>query len=104
MPEYLFYPGCSLQRSARPYLDSINAIRDFIALELKEVQDWNCCGATEYISIHHLAAPATSTSPKPTAICRPTRTWPNRSTQRWLRAACITRRERCGCGICWTSS
>jgi heterodisulfide reductase subunit B len=58
MPEYLFYPGCSLQRSARPYLDSINAIRDFIALELKEVQDWNCCGATEYISIHHLAAHA----------------------------------------------
>ena len=58
MPEYLFYPGCSLQRSARPYLDSINAIRDFIELELKEVQDWNCCGATEYIAIHHLAAHA----------------------------------------------
>ncbi len=56
MPKYLFYPGCSLQRSARPYLDSINAIHSIIGLDLEEIQDWNCCGATEYVAIHHLAA------------------------------------------------
>jgi heterodisulfide reductase subunit B len=56
MPKYIFYPGCSLQRSARPYLDSLMAIRDLMGIELEEIRDWNCCGATEYITIHHLAA------------------------------------------------
>ena len=26
MTHYLFYPGCSMQRSARPYLDSLMTI------------------------------------------------------------------------------
>ncbi len=54
--KYIFYPGCSMQRSARPYLDSLHAIQDELALELEEVQDWNCCGATEYMSISRLPA------------------------------------------------
>jgi hypothetical protein len=52
----LFYPGCSMQKNARPYLDSLLAIRDDIDLELQEVEDWNCCGATEYMSVHRVAA------------------------------------------------
>lgn len=52
----LFYPGCSMQRSARPYLDSLYAIQDDLELELQEVEDWNCCGATEYMSISRLPA------------------------------------------------
>jgi heterodisulfide reductase subunit B len=56
MFKYLFYPGCSMQRSARPYLDSLAAIREIVGLEMEEIQDWNCCGATEYMSVHHLAA------------------------------------------------
>ena len=52
----LFYPGCSMQRNARPYLDSLLAIREAIGLELEEVVDWNCCGATEYMSVHRVAA------------------------------------------------
>jgi heterodisulfide reductase subunit B len=58
MSKYLFYPGCSMTRSARPYLDSLNAIREDIDLVLEEVQDWNCCGATEYASVHRLPANA----------------------------------------------
>ncbi len=56
MPKYIFYPGCSMQRSARPYLDSLMAIHELLGIELEEVQDWNCCGATEYIAVHHIAA------------------------------------------------
>ena len=56
MAKYIFYPGCSLQRSARPNLDSLLAIRQFIGMEIEEIQDWNCCGATEYVSVHQLAA------------------------------------------------
>ncbi|MBI5666497.1 MAG: CoB--CoM heterodisulfide reductase iron-sulfur subunit B family protein [Chloroflexi bacterium] len=58
MRKYLFYPGCSLQRNARAYLDSLMAIREFIGTEFEEIQDWNCCGATEYVAVHHLAAHA----------------------------------------------
>lgn len=54
----LFYPGCSIQRSSRPYLDSIEAIQPILELELEEVRDWNCCGATEYMSVHRLGAQA----------------------------------------------
>jgi heterodisulfide reductase subunit B len=54
----LFYPGCSMQRNARPYLDSLMAIRESLGLELEEVADWNCCGATEYMSVHRVAAHA----------------------------------------------
>lgn len=56
MNKYLFYPGCSMQRSARPYLDSLKAIAADIDLELEEIQDWNCCGATEYVSVSRLSA------------------------------------------------
>lgn len=55
MNKYLFYPGCSLQRSARPYLDSLVAIQPEMAMELEEVDDWNCCGATEYGSVYAVA-------------------------------------------------
>lgn len=56
MSKYLFYPGCSMQRTARPYLDSLLAIREDIGVQLEEVRDWNCCGATEYISVARLPA------------------------------------------------
>jgi heterodisulfide reductase subunit B len=56
MSKYIFYPGCSMLRTARPYLDSLMAIRELIGIELEEIEDWNCCGATEYVAVHHLAS------------------------------------------------
>lgn len=56
MTAYLFYPGCSMQRSARPYLDSLRAIQSDLGMQLEEVEDWNCCGATEYGAVHRWAA------------------------------------------------
>ncbi len=41
-----FYPGCSLKGASREYNESVVAISNFFALELKEISDWNCCGAT----------------------------------------------------------
>jgi heterodisulfide reductase subunit B len=43
-----------MQRSARPYLDSFEAIQEQIGLEFEEVKDWNCCGATEYVAVHRI--------------------------------------------------
>lgn len=58
MSDYLFYPGCSMLHSARPYLDSLRAISDEIDVKLEDVKDWNCCGATEYGAVHRWASHA----------------------------------------------
>ena len=56
--KYLFYPGCSMQRSAKPYIDSLLAIEEKLGVELIEVEDWNCCGATEYSAVNRTASHA----------------------------------------------
>lgn len=58
MSKYIFYPGCSLEGTASPYYDSIKAIQDKISVELEEVKDWNCCGATEYQVVESIAGHA----------------------------------------------
>jgi len=52
--KYLFYPGCSLHGSSSAYLDSLIAIQGKLGLEFSEVEDWNCCGANEYIALHRI--------------------------------------------------
>lgn len=52
MTHYLFYPGCSMTRSARAYLDSFMALREDLGIDVEEVHDWNCCGATEYAAVY----------------------------------------------------
>jgi heterodisulfide reductase subunit B len=54
--KYSYYPGCSLERNAIAYHQSTLAVADPLGLEFVEVEDWNCCGATEYISIDALPA------------------------------------------------
>lgn len=51
MTKYLLYPGCSMESSAKAYSDSLMAVAPPIGLELEEIKDWNCCGATEYLGI-----------------------------------------------------
>jgi heterodisulfide reductase subunit B2 len=56
MNKYLFYPGCSMESSARAYMESMNAIMDPLDLHFEEIEDWNCCGATEYLGINLIPA------------------------------------------------
>lgn len=56
-----YFPGCSLESSAREYNESLQAVAPLLDLELCEVPDWNCCGATAAHSLNHklaLALPA----------------------------------------------
>lgn len=53
---YGYYPGCSLSRTAQPYDISTKAIAQPLGLELEEIEDWNCCGATEYFALNKSAA------------------------------------------------
>ncbi len=41
-----FYPGCSLKGSSREYTESVIAIARKFEIQLQEIPDWNCCGAT----------------------------------------------------------
>ncbi|ODU09409.1 MAG: heterodisulfide reductase [Rubrivivax sp. SCN 71-131] len=46
--EYAFYPGCSsqLKASAANYLTSTNSMCRTLDIQLTEIPDWNCCGAS----------------------------------------------------------
>jgi len=48
--EYTYYPGCSLESSARGYDESVHYVFRSLGRELSEIEDWNCCGATSYMA------------------------------------------------------
>ncbi len=52
--KYTYYPGCSAQGSASHLDKSLRAIAPEIGIELEELDDWNCCGA----SVGHLESGA----------------------------------------------
>jgi len=41
-----YYPGCSLHGTAREYGDSVEAVAQLLGIELQELDDWTCCGAS----------------------------------------------------------
>ena len=41
-----YYPGCSLHGTAEEYDESTQMVCEKLGLELEELSDWNCCGAT----------------------------------------------------------
>ncbi len=43
---YLYYPGCSLKGSALEYNVSTKAVMKHLDVELKEIKEWTCCGAS----------------------------------------------------------
>lgn len=57
---YIYYPGCSLKSTGRAYEESLLAVFAALDIPLKELEDWNCCGATAYMSISELKAFALS--------------------------------------------
>ena len=46
--QYSFYPGCSSQKGASSsnYLTSTNSMCKYLDIQLNEIPDWNCCGAS----------------------------------------------------------
>ncbi|MAG96379.1 MAG: heterodisulfide reductase [Rhodospirillaceae bacterium] len=44
--KYTYYPGCSSQGSAAHLDKSVRAIAPVLDIELEELNDWNCCGAS----------------------------------------------------------
>jgi heterodisulfide reductase subunit B len=53
---YAYYPGCSLQTSAKEYDLSLRAVCNRLGIELVELKNWNCCGATPAFTVDPLLA------------------------------------------------
>lgn len=43
---YAYYPGCSLEASAEEYDVSTRGVLERLGVELAEIPDWTCCGAS----------------------------------------------------------
>ncbi len=48
-----YYPGCSLKGTAREYDWSIEWVAEKLEIELEELPDWNCCGASSAHMTNH---------------------------------------------------
>lgn len=53
-----YFPGCSLHATAREYEESLKSIAPALDIQLEEVQDWACCGATSAHATNHLLSVA----------------------------------------------
>jgi len=56
--KYAYYPGCSLLGSSAEYARSGEAVLAALGVELEEVDDWVCCGATAAHATSHLLSVA----------------------------------------------
>jgi heterodisulfide reductase subunit B len=56
MSDYAYYPGCSLETAASPYDKSVREVFKALGINLHEIEDWNCCGATMYMSVNNTVA------------------------------------------------
>jgi heterodisulfide reductase subunit B len=54
--KYTYYPGCSLHGACGPYDSSLKRVMTLLGHELEELDDWNCCGATMYMSVRETVA------------------------------------------------
>ncbi len=46
MLRYAYFPGCSMNTTGTTYKQSIEYVCEKTGLELMEIPDWNCCGAS----------------------------------------------------------
>lgn len=61
MTQFGYYPGCALHGSSNDYEKSVRACCEALDVDLRELDDWICCGATAAHSLNHtlsLALPA----------------------------------------------
>lgn len=54
MNRYSYFPGCSAESTARSSQIATDYVMNRIGIDLVEIKDWNCCGAT---SAHTLSDP-----------------------------------------------
>lgn len=61
--KFAYFPGCSLHSTAKEFGDSTVAVCKALGIDLQEIPDWSCCGATSAHATNHelaVALPARS--------------------------------------------
>ncbi len=53
-----YFPGCSLHATAREFDESLRAVASVLDIDLEEVHDWACCGATSAHATNRLLSVA----------------------------------------------
>jgi len=56
MKKFAYFPGCSLEKMALSYNQSSIETTKVFDIEMQELEDWNCCGATTYFHVDQLLA------------------------------------------------
>lgn len=51
--KFSYYPGCSLHSTGKEYDESTRTICQALGVELIEIKDWNCCGASAAHSLNY---------------------------------------------------
>ena len=59
--KYAYYPGCTLENTAQEYNQSVLEVGHKLGIEMNEISNWTCCGAssghfTDYWVSHALSA------------------------------------------------
>ncbi len=49
--KYGYFPGCSLKGTGRAYEESLLPVMKHLGVDMIELDDWNCCGATAYMAV-----------------------------------------------------
>ena len=58
MTKYAYYPGCSLKATGADFDLSFRYVSRALGIDLQEVRDWVCCGASSAHSTSHLQSVA----------------------------------------------
>ncbi len=53
-----YYPGCSLEGTAKEFDKSLKAVFGKLEINLQEIEDWSCCGASSAHFFSHLLSVA----------------------------------------------
>jgi len=56
--EYAYYAGCSLEGTAVEYDMSMRQVFKVLGVNIKEPEDWSCCGSTPAHTVDHVFAAA----------------------------------------------
>ncbi|WCJ60045.1 CoB--CoM heterodisulfide reductase iron-sulfur subunit B family protein [Fontisphaera persica] len=54
--KFSYFPGCSLKGTGKAYEESLLPVLQALDIQLEELDDWNCCGATAYMAVDEAKA------------------------------------------------
>jgi len=51
--KYAYFPGCSIDASAKEYAIAAQAINKYLDVEFVEIPEWNCCGSIDAVHAYN---------------------------------------------------